>query len=155
MTNADIVKGSKLMVFLDGKVIGFGTSDSLNLTTNTTEVSTKSHGSFPSVVPQNVSWEVSSENLYSDEGEAVYMDLMLKMKPVHIKFAKAQNYDNGYEPGIVGTTESKTWTVGDVITEGDAIIKTFNINAPNGDNATMSVTFTGTGALAHVQTPAA
>ena len=153
MTNADIVKGSKLMVFLADKVIGFGTSDSLNLTTNTTEVSTKSHGNFPSVVPQNVTWEVSSENLYSDEGEAAYMDLMLKMTPVHIKFAKAGNYNNGYEPGIVGTTESKTWTVGDVITEGDAIITSFSINAPFGDNATMSVTFTGIGALAHAQTP--
>ena len=153
MTNADIVKGSKLMVFLADKVIGFGTSDSLNLTTNTTEVSTKSHGTFPSVVPQNVTWEVSSENLYSDEGEATYMDLMLKMTPVHIKFAKASNYNNDYEPGIVGTTESKTWTVGDVITEGDAIITSFSINAPSGDNATMSVTFTGIGALAHVQTP--
>lgn len=154
MTNADIVKGSKLMVFLDSKVIGFGTSDSLNLTTNTTEVSTKSHGTFPSVVPQNVSWEVSSENLYSDEGEATYMAAMLNMTPVHIKFAKAQNYNNEYEPGIVGTTESKTWTVGDVITEGDAIITSFSINAPSGDNATMSVTFTGTGALAHVQAAA-
>ena len=153
MTNADIVKVSKLMVFLADKVIGFGTSDSLNLTTNTTEVSTKSHGTFPSVVPQNVTWEVSSENLYSDEGEAAYMDLMLKMTPVHIKFAKASNYNNDYEPGIVGTTESKTWTVGDVITEGDAIITSFSINAPSGDNATMSVTFTGIGALAHVQTP--
>lgn len=153
MTNADIVKGSKLMVFLDNKVIGFGTSDSLNLTTNTTEVSTKSHGTFPSVVPQNVAWEVSSENLYSDEGEKTYMDAMLNMTPVHIKFAKASNYDNAYEPGIVGTSESKTWTAGDVITEGDAIITSFSINAPSGDNATMSVTFTGTGALAHVQTP--
>lgn len=153
MTNSDIVKGSKLMVFLDSKVIGFGTSDSLNLTTNTTDVSTKSHGTFPSVVPQNVTWEVTSENLYSDAGEKTYMDAMLNMTPVHIKFAKAQNYNNEYEPGIVGTTESKTWTVGDVITEGDAIITSFSINAPSGDNATMSVTFTGTGALAHVQTP--
>ena len=153
MTNADIVKGSKLMVFLDDKVIGFGTSDSLNLTTNTTEVSTKSHGTFPSVIPQNVTWEVSSENLYSDEGEAVYMDLMLKMKPVHIKFAKASNYNNEYEPGIVGNKESQTWTAGPVITEGDAIVSSFSINAPSCDNAAMSVTFTGTGALAHVQTP--
>ena len=154
MTNADIVKGSKLMVFLDNKAIGFATSHSLNLTTNTTEISTKDHGSFPSVAPQNVAWEATAENLYSDAGEKTYMDAMLKMTPVHIKFAKAQNYDNGYEPGIVGTTESKTWTAGDVITEGDAIITSFSINAPSGDNATMSVTFTGTGALAHVQAAA-
>lgn len=153
MTNADIVKGSKLMVFLDNKAIGFATSHSLSLTTNTTEISTKDHGSFPSVAPQNVAWEATAENLYSDAGEKTYMDAMLKMTPVHIKFAKASNYDNGYEPGIVGTTESKTWTAGDVITEGDAIITSFSINAPSGDNATMSVTFTGTGALAHVQTP--
>ena len=82
------------------------------------------------------------------------MDAVLNMTPVHIKFAKASNYNNEYEPGIVGTSASKTWTVGDVITEGDAIVSSFSINAPSGDNATMSVTFTGTGALAHVQAAA-
>ncbi len=153
MTNADIVKGSVLMVFVNEKAIGFATSHSLNLTTNTTEISTKDHGSFPSVAPQNVTWEVTAENLYSDAGEKTYMDAILNMTPVHIKFAKASNYNNEYEPGIVGNKESKTWTAGTVITEGDAIVSSFSINAPSGDNATMSVTFTGTGALAHVQTP--
>ena len=147
MTNADIVKGSVLMVFLDDKAIGFATSHSLNLTTNTTEISTKDHGSFPSVVPQNVTWEVTAENLYSDAGEKTYMDAILNMTPVHIKFAKASNYNNQYEPGIVGTKESKTWTAGTVIAEGKALITSFSINAGGGENATMSVTFTGVGAL--------
>ena len=147
MTNADIVKGSVLMVFLDDKAIGFATSHSLNLTTNTTEISTKDHGSFPSVAPQNVTWEVTAENLYSDTGETTYMKAMLAKTPVDIKFAKVANYSNTDEKGIIDNGEKTAWTAGTVIAEGKALITSFSVNAAAGDNATMSVTFTGVGAL--------
>ena len=147
MTNQDIVKGSALMVFLGGSAIGFATSHTLSLTTNTTEVSTKDHGDYPSVVAQSIGWEVTAENLYSDTGETTYMKAMLAKFPVDIKFAKVANYSNTDEKGIIDNGEKSTWTAGTVIAEGKALITSFSINAATGDNATMSVTFTGVGAL--------
>ena len=147
MTNQDIVKGSALMVFLGGSAIGFATSHALSLTTNTTEVSTKDHGDYPSVVAQSIGWEVTAENLYSDTGETTYMNAMLAKTPVDIKFAKVANYSTTDEKGIIDNAEKTDWTAGTVIAEGKALITSFSINAANGDNATMSVTFTGVGAL--------
>lgn len=149
--NSDILKGSKLMVFVDDngtkKAIGFATSHSLSLTTNTTEVSTKDHGDYPAVIAQSISWEVTAENLYSDTGEATYMGLMLSKTPVDIEFAPASNYSNADEKGIIDASPAKAWTAGTPIASGKALITSFSINAPAGDNATMSVTFTGVGAL--------
>ena len=147
MTNQDIVKGSALMVFLGGSAIGFATSHALSLTTNTTEVSTKDHGDYPSVVAQSIGWEVTAENLYSDTGETTYMKAMLAKFPVDIKFAKVANYSNTDEKGIIDNGEKNAWTAGTVIAEGKALITSFSINAATGDNATMSVKFTGVGAL--------
>ena len=147
MTNQDIVKGSALMVFLGSSAIGFATSHALSLTTNTTEVSTKDHGDYPSVVAQSIGWEVTAENLYSDTGETTYMKAMLAKTPVDIKFAKVANYSNTDEKGIIDNAEKNAWNAGTVIAEGKALITSFSINAATGDNATMSVTFTGVGAL--------
>lgn len=147
MTNQDIVKGSALMVFLGGSAIGFATSHALSLTANTTEVSTKDHGDYPAVVAQSIGWEVTAENLYSDTGETTYMKAMLAKTPVDIKFAKVANYSATDEKGIIDNGEKTAWTAGTVIAEGKALITSFSINAATGDNATMSVTFTGVGAL--------
>ena len=147
MTNQDIVKGSALMVFLGDSAIGFATSHALSLTANTTEVSTKDHGDYPAVVAQSIGWEVTAENLYSDTGETTYMKAMLAKTPVDIKFAKVANYSNTDEKGIIDNGEKTAWTAGTVIAEGKALITSFSINAGAGENATMSVTFTGVGSL--------
>lgn len=147
MKNTDIVKGSMLMAFLDNKAIGFATSHSLSLTLNTTEIATKDHGDYPGIVPQTIGWEVTAENLYSDAGEKVYMEAMLAKKPIEIVFAKASNYSATDEKGIVDTEPEKNWTAGEAIAKGKAYITSFSINAPAGDNATMSITFTGNGSL--------
>ena len=147
MTNQDIVKGSALMVFLGDSAIGFATSHALSLTANTTEVSTKDHGDYPAVVAQSIGWEVTAENLYSDTGETTYMKAMLAKTPVDIKFAKVANYSATDEKGIIDNGEKTAWTAGTVIAYGKALITSFSINAGAGENATMSVTFTGVGSL--------
>ena len=146
--NSDIVKGSKLMVFYNNAPIGFATSHSLSITTNTTEVSTKDHGDYPAVIAQSISWEITAENLYSNAGELIYMQIVKDKTPVEIVFAPANNYDNSNEPGVIGN-DNKEWAFSsnDAIASGKALRTSFSINAPSGDNATMSVTFTGVGEL--------
>lgn len=144
-TNADIVKGSTLMLFVNGAPIGFATSHSLSLTVNTTEVSTKDHGAYPAVVANTISWEVTAENLYSDTGNTTLIAICKAKNPVTIKFAKAYNWsDNG-----VIDNEHEDWTpdAQHIIAEGQAIITSYSVNAPAGDNATISCTFTGVGEL--------
>ena len=145
--NSDIVKGSKLMVFYNNAPIGFATSHSLSVTTNTTEVSTKDHGDYPAVIAQSISWEITAENLYSNAGELIYMQIVKDKIPVEIVFAPANNYDNSNEPGVIGNQKEWAFTADDAIAKGKALITSFSINAPSGDNATMSVTFTGVGEL--------
>lgn len=144
---SDIVKGNVLMVFYDNKPIGFATSHSVNITTNTTTVTCKDSGDYPGVIAQNINWEIQAENLFSDEGQEKYLKLQLDKEPVEIVFAKASNYDANDEKGVLDVEDADEWTYTDPILKGDAIVTSFSINAPSGDNATMSVTFTGVGPL--------
>lgn len=147
-TNQDIIKGSKLMVFFNNEPIGFATSHSLSMTTNTSQVSTKDHGDFPATIAQNITWEISVENLYSELGEATYMQIMKTMSPVTLVFAEAANYSNtSAQKGLPMDDDGAEWTIGTKVAEGKALLTSFSINAPAGDNATMSCTFTGTGDL--------
>lgn len=147
--NSQIIKGSRLMVFIGSTPIAFATSHSLSITMNTTEISTKDHGDFPSVIGQNITWEVTTENLYSDGGETALWNAMKTMQPVQIQFAPATEYDNETaEPGIVGIIDGASdWTPGTAIASGKALVTSLSVNAPSGDNATLSATFTGVGAL--------
>lgn len=148
--NADIINGSMLMVFIGDNPIAFATSHSISFTTNTTEVSTKDHGLFPSTLAQSQTWEVSCENLASADSINSLFDALNKAKnntTVTLKFGKPGNWD---DKGIVGSNGLATnWSPssGDILAQGDALLTSLSINAPAGDNATLSATFTGVGAF--------
>jgi len=147
-SNTDIIKGSKLMVFLSDSPIAFATSHSLSITVNTSEVSTKDHGDFPSVIGKNITWEITTENLYSDGAESALWTAMKTMQPVTVKFAPASNYNNETaQKGIVDVDSASDWSAGTAIASGKALITSLSVNAPAGDNATLSATFTGVGEL--------
>lgn len=149
--NNQIIKGSMLQVKVDGNILGFATSHSLSITTNTTEVSTKDHGDYPGIIAQNITWEVQCENLYSEDNGQKLMAIQKSKQLVTLIFAKV-NYDPNDEKGIVGhnnTDGTSDWQVEDneIILQGQAYITSFSINAPAGDNATASCTFTGNGSF--------
>ena len=144
--NSDILRGSMLMLFVDDYPIAFATSHSISFTTNTSEVSTKDHGLYPSIIVNSQSWEVSAENLASADSINQLFTVLEKTKaqtPVTLKFAKPSNWKNA---GIVDNTND-LWTAGDIIAQGDAYLTSLQLNAPAGDNATISATFTGIGAF--------
>ena len=150
MQNSDIVKGSMLQVQVGGNILGFATSHSLSITTNTTEVSTKDHGDYPAVIAQSVSWEVQCENLYTLDNKQKLMTIQTSKTPVTITFCEVSNYDANDEKGIVpgpNTNGDNSWTPGPIILTGQAYLTSFQVNAPAGDNATISCTFTGNGAF--------
>lgn len=146
--NSDIIKGSMLMVFVGGFPVAFSTSSSISFTSNTSEVSTKDHGLFPSVLVNSQTWEVTTENLASaDNINQLFtiLDNTRNGQTVTLKFAKPSNWN---DKGIVGSEgQSSSWTDGDILAEGEAYITSLQINAPSGENATISATFTGVGAF--------
>jgi hypothetical protein len=63
---------------------------------------------------------------------------------VTLKFAPASNWNNG--AGIIGQSGT-AYEPGTAIASGKAILTSFSINAPAGDNASISAEFTGVGKL--------
>lgn len=175
LRNADIVKGSSMEIWLNHGTTGgatgavstdtcvaFATDHSLSISVETTEISTKSHGDYAAQLPTRISWSASASNLYCDDGAKEYLRTAVGMKPVGVKFAIANNYNgyqdlNGAEPGIVApvfegqdNNLDPDWGLGTVIAQGDAIITQLDINAPAGDNATLSIQLQGVGSLTQV-----
>lgn len=141
-----IIKGDELMLFKGGSALAYATSHTLTITGNTVDISSKDHGYWGASEVGNITWEVTTENLYTENDYDALFDAMIAKTPVTIVFAKASNYNaNGLatEGGSVSA-----WTSGAGYT-GQAIITSLTANANTGENATYSATFTGKGALSH------
>lgn len=154
----NIQKGADIMVFVkqDGifKSIAHATSHTLNLTGETTEVNSKDYGEFGASEVNKINWEITSENLMTEDYETLF-DLMLAKTKVDLVFGmksintgieeqtdpSAPNYYTPKNNASGGYQGAKT---------GKAYITSLQQNAPNGENATFSVTFTGVGAISRV-----
>lgn len=148
LTNADIIKGGHLMVFMDNEPIAFATSHSLDKTLNTQEVSTKDHGDFTAILPQNITWEVSTENLYSLNGYHKLNDAFNQRKLVTLYFGETTYSQTGVQDSILGQTPpADNWAETGFGEQGQAYITSLSVSAPAGENATFTATFTGTGSL--------
>ena len=159
--NSDIIKGGKIMVFVNDEPIAFATNHTLSLTRNTQEISSKDHGDATAILPTTQSWEVTSENLMSTAGYEQILSAYLNATAVTIYFG-ASNYSNTTsEKGIVDVDSATNWTKeawpssaissNSLNLQGKAYITSLSVNAPSGDNATYSVTFTGSGQIDRVE----
>lgn len=153
-----IIKGGDMMLFVNGKSIGYATNHTLSINADTKETSTKdSGGKWQTSEVGVLSWTASSENLMSNDQEGNgyknLVKLMIDRTVITGHFdlegnspnLDADKYDNvpkgGWTPrAIAATAYSKGYV-------GSMIITSIELNAPNGENATFTVNFTGTGAL--------
>jgi predicted secreted protein len=150
-----VQKGSDLMLFYGGRSIAAATSCSFNMSMDTKESSNKdSGGVWQSMEAGIISWDMSSENMFTVDGDNGLgyndiFDLMTARQSVEIVFALKQ--DSGNETFEVGEGGWKADTTSDngqkIYRKGSALITSLQANAPNGDNATFSVTFQGNGPL--------
>ncbi len=152
-----VIKGSDMMLFVGGKSIGFATSHSLSISADTKETSSKdSGGKWQTSEVGVLSWTASSENLCADTAEGVSYDdlfgMMIARKPITGVFALEGNSTNLAE-GKLDAVKTSGWTpkANNGYT-GQMIITSLEKNAPNGENATFTVQFTGVGALTKVAT---
>lgn len=150
MANSNtIVKGQELMLFQNGESIAFATSHTLTVTGNTTDISSKDHGFFAASALTSITWEISSENLYTDNAYNKLFDAMVnKREPITVVFGHYSDDASLAIAGIAGSdTESWTAPTTTVYYEGEAYITSLTANAANGDNATFSITLSGVGKL--------
>lgn len=135
------IKGQELMLFVNGKSIAYATNHTLNLSAELADVSNKDEGSGDWKVQEvkQMSWEATTENLYSVDGYSSLFTLMTAKTPITAVFAPKTETD-------INVPSGGTWTASSGYT-GSVIINSISVNAQVGDYATFTVNFTGVGAL--------
>lgn len=151
MSKAKAVLGKDLMLFVKGKALALATSCKLTLSAETIDTQSKDSGIWTEKDIKKLSWNGSSENAFSAgediNGYDVLLDLFLKRQPVDIVFGVAGNADADEVPDAGWMLPAGTKYT------GKALITNLELNAPDGDKATFSVTFDGTGKLDAVKQP--
>ncbi len=142
------IKGSALMLFVDGKSISYATNHTLEINAETTSTQNKdeSSGEWSSDEVNTLSWTASSENLYSVDGagqnyDDLY-DIMVSKTPVDCVFCKKSE--------TATDVPTDGWTPSVPKYSGKAIVTSLSLNAPVGEYSSYSVQMQGIGKLEKV-----
>lgn len=142
-----IIKGRDLMLFnSNGHAWSYATNHTLTISAETTDISSKDHGIWGASEISKYTWEISSENLYTTQDYDAIFEAMVTGEPITVRFGLKSETDNT-KTVADGTTALPFWTSSASFYEGSAVITSLTANANNGENATFSVTLTGSGAI--------
>ena len=145
---SNIIKGDDLMLFdADGHSIAFATSHTLTLTANSADINSKDHGQWGASEINKINWEISSENLYTEDAYDSLFDSMIARNSIDVFFGKKAETGTG----TVADGDYEYWTKGTTYYKGKAFITSLTANAATGENATFSITLTGTGKIERVE----
>jgi len=140
-----IVYGGDMMIFVEGEPIAFSTDAKLSIKLATREISSKDSGNWVERKGSKLDWNASSSALYTlaltatttTSIDALYT-LMAARAPITVVFAVA-----------TGSPFAQTVDTSAYRFTGEALITALDLNAPDNDNATYSITLDGaTGGLA-------
>lgn len=142
---ANIIKGDDLMLFdAEGKSIAYATAHTLTISADAADISSKDHGIWGGSEVNKISWEITSDNLYTSEAYDTLFTSMLTRQPITVFFGlKAENDP---EKTVVNGDYSY-WSKAAGAYTGQAFITSLVANANSGENATFNVTLTGTGKI--------
>lgn len=144
MAQEKIIKGDELMLFNEGKSIAYATSHTLTINGNAIDISSKDHGFFGASEVGNITWEVTSENLFTDKYFTTLFDAMIQKKPLTVALGFASDWDVN---GLTGNNAQYDLDKTANYYSGKVYVTSLTANANTGENATMSITLTGSGAL--------
>lgn len=146
---AQIIKGDDLMLFdAQGKSLAFATSHQLSISADAVETSSKDGGVWGSNEVNKISWEITSENLYTDNAYDELFSKMIAREAITVYFGTKKEND---PEKTVADGDYDAWTGAKGYT-GKVLITSLTANASTGENATFSVTLTGTGKINKVTT---
>lgn len=149
-TQEKIKKGNDLMLFVDGKSIAFATNHTLTVTTETEDVQSKDSGYDGATMAKRVSWEIQSENLFIESAYYAMLEKILSTnKYLDVKFGAATgDVEHGITADDQTPSTEQNYTPGTTnIYQGKALVSSLTLNAQAGENATYSITLTGSGSL--------
>lgn len=132
---ANEIKGEELLLKYDGKLVARAQSYSLEVSKESIDVTTLYSGDWNESISGRKSWTVSTDGLVSrpasggteTDYNSLLDDLVNTSTPVTIILSSEVEGDKYYE--------------------GDVIINSLSLSGSNGEVATFSASFTGTGAL--------
>jgi len=133
------INGTNLGVYVDGVLIGFSTSATINVNQSLRSTSSKASGGWEENMEGIRNFDVSTDALYlytNADGSTV-TEVTEDELYLHIHNRTSFTLKFG-----VGTTAS-----GDVNYTGTAFVTSISVSAPMEDTATYSVSFQGSGAL--------
>lgn len=149
MGKANVVAGKDLMIFVNGVATALATNHRLAITADTSEAASKDDGAWGASSITKLRWEGSTEALVSMDAGAesfdTMFDAMIAKAEVTIVSGRPSNISDSGIPEAGWTVPTTNYY------SGKALITSLERNDPNGDNSTMSVTFTGVGALSRVE----
>lgn len=151
MNSSNIIKGRDLMLFNnDGHAYAFATSHTFTLNAETSDISSKDHGIWGAVDVAKYTWEITSENLYTVADYDELFTAMVAGNPLTVRFGLKQTPADPTMTPADGNSALPYWTSQGSFYQGKAIITSLTTNANNGENATYSLTLTGTGTIKKV-----
>lgn len=137
------------MIFVGGKATALATSHRISVTADASEAASKDDGAWASSTVTKLHWEGSTEALVSmDAGADSYdamFDKMIAREEVEIVSGQPNNASDDGVPSDGWKAPATKYY------KGKALITSLERNDPNGENSTMSVTFTGVGKLERVE----
>ncbi len=148
-TPLSIYDGRDLMLFdANNHSFAYSTNHQLTLNIETQSIASKDHGIFGASSVSNISWEITSENLATEEYNEIFA-MTLAHEPITVRFGlkTPTAEDVTVADGDLEYWTLDTTTVGNVYYEGKAIITSLQLNAPNGEKASYSITLSGVGKL--------
>lgn len=131
------------MLFYNGKSLAYATSHKLSLSGNAIEVSSKDSAEWTDKIIGKLSWNITSENLFTETDYTSMVELWMARQPIDVIFsvkdpAATTIPEGGWIPKAASGFKGKV-----VITQIEA-------NASDNENATYSITLEGTGSLSKV-----
>lgn len=138
-----VILGTDLMLFKgeDKTPLACATSCKLTISAGTLETSSKDSGKWTSKQAGKLSWNASSDNLFTLSDYKELVSAMVAREKIEIEFAtvKYADSDNG--------VPTEGWQSNNDGYKGFAIITSIDMTANDGENATYSVSLEGCGAL--------
>ena len=151
MAAPTIIKGRDLMLFnSDGHSYAYATNHTFTMTAETSDITSKDHGVWGASEVSRVTWEITSENLYTSADYDTMFQSMTSGDPITIRFGLKQTPS---DPDMTPADDNMTlpyWTSQNTFYQGKALITSLVANANNGENATYNITLTGVGKIQKV-----
>lgn len=130
MPTTGIINGKLLRIYVGGTAVAKATECQLSVTANTRGSSHKDSAGWEERLTSTKSWTMTTNGLTafnSTPNPKTYLDTLIA--------------------GTTVTVMLSTEVTGDTFFSGTALITKFDMNAPNEEDVTFSVDFTGSGAL--------